>query len=226
MLLRLLIPAAALLVLTGCPSKKKDAKEYNAGTAPQNNQPINGNNNQNNAPNGAHVLSENLQGMWASKCLVNAQNKEEKAGFLTEYDFSGPTLYFTTKTFTDRTCSTPAATVMTTLDYQLGNGSADVSGAYIFDTKITGMTMQIHSDQAVEAYNKQKVCGVSSWSRDIPVDVTKSLVCNPGLNRTNYGLIQIIDGRMNMSQGDQARDGTSPERRTIIITPESGVSRK
>ncbi len=225
MLLRILFPVAAALVLAGCPSKKKEVKEYSPGTSPQTVQPQTSNNN-NTPNNGPHVLSSNLQGMWASKCLVNAENKDEKAGFLTEYDFSGPTLYFTTKTFTDRTCSTPAATVMTTLDYVLGTASTDVSGAYTFDTKISGMTMQIHSDKAVEAYNKQKICGVSTWSRDIPVDVTKSLVCNPGLNRTNYGLIQIIDGRMNMSQGDQTRDGSSPEKRTIIITPASGVSRK
>lgn len=234
MLLRLLLPLAVMALVTGCPSKKKTPKEYDApgsSATPQTVQPqttTTNNNNNGGVTNadGSHVLSSNLQGMWASKCLVNAENKEEKAGFLTEYDFSGPTLYFTTKTFTDRKCATPAATVMTTLDYMLGQASTDVPGAYLFDTKISAMTMQLHSEDMVKAYNAQKACGVSTWSLNVPVDVSQSLVCNPGLNRTNYGLIQIINTRLAMSQGDQTRDGSSPEKRTTIIDAASSVERK
>lgn len=229
MLLRLLLPLAVTAVVTGCPSKKKTPKEYDApGTSatPQTVQPNNTNNSPVTNADGSHVLSANLQGMWASKCLVNSENKEEKAGFFTEYDFSGPTLYFTTKTFSDRKCTTPAATVMTTLDYALGSASTDVYGAYLFDTKISAMTMQLHSEEMVKAYNAQKACGISTWSLNIPVDVSHSLVCNPGLNRSNYGLIQIINTRLAMSQGDETRDGSSPEKRTIIIDAASSVERK
>lgn len=230
MLLRLLLPVVAFTFLSGCPSKKKAAKEYEVpGTAatPQTVQPQPSNSNDGTThADGSHVLSSNLQGMWASKCLVNAANKQEQAGFLTEYDFSGPTLYFTTKTFSDRKCETPVTTVMTTLNYTLGGPSTEVSGAYLFDTTITGMTMQLHSEEIVKAYNSQKVCGVSTWNVNIPVDVSESLVCNPGLNRTNFALIQIVHSLLAMSQGDETRDGSLPEKRSIFIDAASGVARK
>ena len=121
---------------------------------------------------------------------------------------------------TQGNCSTVGIEFSVESTYQLGEKVTAPENANALDSFVQKIIIIPRTDAWANGLRNAGVCGLTTqWARGVPVDVTR-LSCNFAhlpLIRNHYGIVKRDIGQLFFGGSMGNADGTSPERRSVIL---------
>lgn len=162
-----------------------------------------------------------INGAWTGPCTFFSNTSMHGSA-----KFSDSEVLIEYFTYIDRYCEQPVHAYR----YFRSYGIPNVQGSFTsIDYTVVRVEEVVLTNRFVELSNETEACGFSNWKLGIPKDVT-GRKCGSGDPHPEAGIMiydiyKVINGFLYFGQMNQSKDGSSPERRPVLLDDEYIMAR-